>query len=277
MSVDRGDGEQLQWSLESDPADGPSAVYLERCREHGATQLIWQTAVDNHRAQAVYDRVGGTSEPFLEYDLTRLVYSLANPEKPVVGVVSDLPVGLAPLPDRGDDHDLPAGFVLAVGTLEPRKNLPNLVRAFDAVAGNDHELVLGQQAMPLRGLRAAELGEILRASGIRWKVVVVSACYSGGFVDALQDERTLVITAARRDRRSFGCADENDFTYFGRAFFKEALPGAQSFQQAFKTAYGLVEQWERKETKDAHSVPQIHSPAAIEAHLQRWWAGLEKK
>ena len=138
---------------------------------------------------------------------------------------------------------------------------------------SDHELVLGQQAMPLRGLRAAELGEILRASGIRWKVVVVSACYSGGFVDALQDERTLVITAARRDRRSFGCADENDFTYFGRAFFKEALPGARSFQQAFKTAYGLVEQWERKETKSEHSVPQMRSPAAIEAQLQRWWAG----
>jgi hypothetical protein len=128
--------------------------------------------------------------------------------------------------------------------------------------------------MDLRGLPAAELGRLLRESGIRWKVVVVSACYSGGFVDALKDEHTLVITAARRDRTSFGCADENDFTYFGRAFFKEALPEAQSFQQAFKKAATLVGEWEAKDTSGgaSHSLPQIHSPAAIEAHLQRWWA-----
>lgn len=138
----------------------------------------------------------------------------------------------------------------------------------------DHELTLDQVGMDLRGLPAAELGRLLRESGIRWKVVVVSACYSGGFVDALQDGHTLVITAARRDRTSFGCADENDFTYFGRAFFKEALPEAQSFQQAFKKAATLVSEWEAKDTSGgaSHSLPQMHSPAAIEAHLQRWWA-----
>ena len=41
-------------------ADGLIAACLERCRKHGATQLIWQTARDNHRAQAVYERVGAT-------------------------------------------------------------------------------------------------------------------------------------------------------------------------------------------------------------------------
>jgi ribosomal protein S18 acetylase RimI-like enzyme len=39
-------------------ADGLIVACLEHCREHGATQLIWQTAVDNHRAQAVYERLG---------------------------------------------------------------------------------------------------------------------------------------------------------------------------------------------------------------------------
>ncbi len=150
----------------------------------------------------------------------------------------------------------------------------------------EHELSLNQAGMTLRGLRAAELGELLKESGIRWKVVVVSACYSGGFVDALQDGNTLVITASRRDRRSFGCADENDFTYFGRAFFKEALPGAGSFQQAFSKASALVQEWERNDVSNAaatapkpakpaeetHSVPQIYSPPAIETHLQRWWS-----
>jgi GNAT superfamily N-acetyltransferase len=34
-------------------AEGLIAACLERCRDRGATRLVWQTAVDNHRAQAV--------------------------------------------------------------------------------------------------------------------------------------------------------------------------------------------------------------------------------
>lgn len=41
----------------------------ERCRRRGLPALQWLTATDNHRAQAVYDRVGGSSEAFLEYEL----------------------------------------------------------------------------------------------------------------------------------------------------------------------------------------------------------------
>ena len=42
---------------------------VERCRERGAHVLGWQTALDNHRAQAVYDRVGGRREQWLDYSL----------------------------------------------------------------------------------------------------------------------------------------------------------------------------------------------------------------
>jgi GNAT superfamily N-acetyltransferase len=41
----------------------------ERCREHGATSLGWQTALDNTRAQSLYDRVGGQREQWLDYSL----------------------------------------------------------------------------------------------------------------------------------------------------------------------------------------------------------------
>ena len=40
---------------------------LQRCREHGASRMIWQTALDNVRAQAVYDHVGATRERWLDY------------------------------------------------------------------------------------------------------------------------------------------------------------------------------------------------------------------
>jgi RimJ/RimL family protein N-acetyltransferase len=37
------------------------------CAEHGASRLEWQTAPENLRAQAVYDRVGGVREPWLTF------------------------------------------------------------------------------------------------------------------------------------------------------------------------------------------------------------------
>ncbi len=140
--------------------------------------------------------------------------------------------------------------------------------------GKDHEFRLNQNAMSLRGLRPQELARMLEESRIRWKVVLVSACYSGGFVDPLKSESTMVITAARADRTSFGCADENDFTYFGRAFFREALPASGSFFEAFTKAQALVGEWEKKDrTPEAErSLPQVYSPLPISEQLKRWWA-----
>jgi hypothetical protein len=131
----------------------------------------------------------------------------------------------------------------------------------------------------LRGLRASELGKLLKETGIRWKVVVVSACYSGGFIDPVKDDHTLVITAARHDRSSFGCADENDFTYFGRAFFKDALPSSSSFQDAFRKAEVLIREREAADEKagsgttaESHSFPQLQESPAVAQYLQRWWS-----
>ena len=37
------------------------------CTRRGARRLTWQTAPDNRRAQAVYDRVGATREQWIDY------------------------------------------------------------------------------------------------------------------------------------------------------------------------------------------------------------------
>ena len=42
---------------------------LEEVRARGAALLQWQTALDNHTAQALYDRVGGIREQWLDYSL----------------------------------------------------------------------------------------------------------------------------------------------------------------------------------------------------------------
>jgi len=134
----------------------------------------------------------------------------------------------------------------------------------------DHEFRLNQNAMTLQSLQPKALAAMLQEAGIRWKVVVVSACYSGGFVEPLRSDSTLVITAARADRVSFGCEDANEFTDFGRAYFKEALPKAASFQDAFARAQKLVDEWERQAKLEA-SLPQISEPKAIVDQLALWW------
>jgi len=50
-------------------ADALIEACASRARANGAPVMTWLTAPDNHRAQAVYNRVGGKSDQFLEYEL----------------------------------------------------------------------------------------------------------------------------------------------------------------------------------------------------------------
>jgi GNAT superfamily N-acetyltransferase len=50
-------------------ADALVAACADRCRARGAVSLTWQTALDNARAQAVYDRIGARRSQWLDYDL----------------------------------------------------------------------------------------------------------------------------------------------------------------------------------------------------------------
>ena len=99
------------------------------------------------------------------------------------------------------------------------------------------------------------LRDTLDKSGIRWKVIVISACYSGSFVSALQSPDTLIITASAADRASFGCSNEADYTYFGRAFFDQAMREQHSLKGAFQQASETVAKWESAQGFDP-SEPQ---------------------
>lgn len=117
------------------------------------------------------------------------------------------------------------------------------------------------------------LRTLLAGSGIRNRVVVVSACYSGRFLPALRDDHTLAITAARADRPSFGCGAESDITYFGRAFLVNGLNAHADFRAAFDAARKEVTRRERAEDFPP-SWPQMRAGKAIGPVLERWRAGL---
>ena len=96
-------------------------------------------------------------------------------------------------------------------------------------------------------LTPSKLADMLALTGVRHKVVVISACYSGVFIPRLANPNMLVITAADADHPSFGCRDKAKWTYFGDAFFNVALRQAKSLKDAFVVARGLVQKHELRE------------------------------
>jgi hypothetical protein len=141
-----------------------------------------------------------------------------------------------------------------------------LVLYITAHGDREHRLSAWQPPLELVPLTPTALARMLHDSGIKWRVVVVSACYSGGFVEPLRDDNTIVITAAAPDRTSFGCEAGRDFTYFGEAFFRDALTKTTSFTQAFEIARQIVTQREAAERLPA-SLPQISVGRSIGALL----------
>jgi hypothetical protein len=141
-----------------------------------------------------------------------------------------------------------------------------LFLALSSHGSEDPLLSVQNGVLPLRNLTGDALAEALDASGIKWRVIVISACHAGAFIESLRDPYTVVITAASPDRTSFGCSDDRDLTYFGEAFFRDSLPRAASLRDAFDTATGLVSEREAKEGFEA-SNPQAFFGENIEPRL----------
>jgi len=117
-----------------------------------------------------------------------------------------------------------------------------------------------------RAIVARQIDAALDDAGIKWRVVVISACFSGAFIEPLADANSLIITAARPDRTSFGCGHDGQFTYFGDAYFGRALPASWSFVDAFDGAKRQVADWERARNFQP-SEPQIYVGNAVTAKL----------
>ena len=161
-----------------------------------------------------------------------------------------------------------SGLKYALRGLSSRMNVERdvLFLAISSHGAQDPAIAVSNADLPLDELTDEDLAEALRDSGIKWRVVIISACYAGGFIESLKDPRTIVITAAAADRTSFGCSNDRDLTYFGEAFYRDALPDARSLRDAFdraKTAIGIRERRERVEA----SKPQAFFGAELESKL----------
>jgi hypothetical protein len=117
----------------------------------------------------------------------------------------------------------------------------------------------------------------LDAAGVRWRVISISACYSGSWIEPLADEHTLVMTAADAEHTSYGCGRLSELTFFGRAVYDEQLRRhTRSFEAAHAAARPLIEQREQQAGKtDGYSNPQIRAGSAIRARLALLQARLD--
>lgn len=160
-------------------------------------------------------------------------------------------------------HNLQAAVNGLARVMDPDEDIAVI---FLTSHGAPERLAVEFGPLGLNDLSPGALRAMLDAAGIGWRVIIVSACYSGSFIDELQSERTVVMTAARADRTSFGCEAGNQFTYFGEALFDQALRGGGPLITGFQTAARAIAVREQAEGLRP-SLPQMTLGAAIAAKL----------
>lgn len=112
-------------------------------------------------------------------------------------------------------------------------------------------------------LTPQDVATALKREGIKNRVVIVSACFSGIFVPPLQDPNTIVLTAADATHTSFGCAPERDWTYFGDAFFRQSVQPGTDFQDSFRHAQILIQGWELMDRATPSNPQGFFGPALV--------------
>ena len=139
----------------------------------------------------------------------------------------------------------------------------------------ERKLSVDMWPLGLNDIRPDDLKAMLDESGIRWRIVLVSACYSGGFVEPLKDDHTLIMTAAAYNKKSFGCSNANEYTYFGQAIFKDMPAGPYQFVSRFKEAMAAIAEREQREGLEP-SEPQLFVGSLMNDKLEQLERDMER-
>lgn len=154
----------------------------------------------------------------------------------------------------------PDNFAAAIGqigaTMDPNEDL--FVLFFTTHGQPDGVAAIREHNRVFGGLRPAHLSTLLSQANIRNRVVIVSACFSGAFIGPLMTDNTVIMTAAAPDRSSFGCQPQNNWTFFGDAYFNRSVREHGDMIGSFDRAKRLISQWEREQNLSPPSNPQIY-------------------
>jgi hypothetical protein len=132
----------------------------------------------------------------------------------------------------------------------------------------DTEFLLSQTGMMLNNVSPAALKTILDKHHLPYQIVIISACYSGGFIPTLKADNRLVMTSAAANKQSFGCSDEENMTYFGEAFFQQGLNQTSDLNKAFQIAKRRVSKRESSKNFEP-SEPQLYKAPDVIPQWQK--------
>jgi hypothetical protein len=118
----------------------------------------------------------------------------------------------------------------------------------------------------------SRLANLINGLGIKRRLIMISACYSGIFIPPMQSSDSIIITAASQQRTSFGCNPGNDWTFFGDAMINHAFRKPQPLEAAVKEAKKLIFDWENQ-LGVISSEPQI----SVGSASNTWLLALESR
>ena len=175
--------------------------------------------------------------------------------------------------DRPSPSGSPASLVRAMARIaELMDESEDVLVLYSTSHGTPLGLTWREGDRDMASITPKQMRDWLDRNGIRNRLLILSACFSGIFVPGLQTSNSVIVTAAARDRISFGCFADNDWTFFGDAMINHALRKPQSLGAAYAEATALVSEWERR-FEVTPSQPQIFLGAAS----ARWLAPLERR
>ena len=140
-----------------------------------------------------------------------------------------------------------------------------LLLHFAATGAPNRVLQLGHPQRKLSGLAPKYLQSLLAKTRIRYRVVSVSACYSGGFAAALAGPDTLVVTSASANSAT-GCGNDGEITNFSRAMYVAVLKQTRWLPGAARLAIQIVQERESSMQRE-RSYPQLQAGVGIEERL----------
>ncbi len=171
-----------------------------------------------------------------------------------------------PLP-RGSPETLATALARVGAAMDPAEDVLILyITAHGTPAG----IAYRDRGEMLATLSPEWLDTALKHAGVRNRMVMISACFSGLFVPRLSTPAGVVITAAASDRTSFGCQSDNDWTFFGDALINHAFRKGQPLGAAFGEARAMIGKWEAQ----SHLIPS-QPQIAIGAQAAAWLKPLE--
>ncbi len=152
--------------------------------------------------------------------------------------------------------------------LDPQEDL--LLVHFVSHGDKNGDLKLAEKNLALNDLSVTEGTQWLDDLETRYQWIIISACYSGQWQQALANPYRAVFASAAADRTSFGCSDDSERTWFSAALYGDALEMGTSDPAAWFTAANQrVTEMEKEQdiAADEHSMPQ-HS---VGKQFLQWW------